>query len=580
MMDGLTLTASAKELQSAVSVRIERVLMPEPDEIHLLLKNGSRILISASAENGRIHFTSVKKTNPINAPMFCMLLRKWLTGGRIVKLEQINGDRIVEITVERQNEFMESTRVILAVEIMGRHSNIILLDENRVISDSIKRVGLNLSAARAILPGLEYESPPTPEKKNPKLSSRDDFLSALSLPGTLGKALSSAFYGLSPDMAQMLAESLSETSAERTESLTEDERERLADALYGFYNSGEIAPCLFLNENGTPVKLYPFVPNLPEKYIKRTASIGEGLDLLYEKRDTEERMRRLSLSLVAALKNAVSRRERKLVIYDEAISAESRFEEYRREGEAIVANIYRIESGQTEFTATMYDEYGEHEISVTLDPSLTPSENAQKRFRKYQKAKTARESAMKMRDDVEIELEYLRNALDQAQRATDPADLGEIRADVLALGYIRPAKEQRGIKRPGKGKKQEKRTESEPLRFRIEGHTIIIGKNSRQNERVTFKMGAPEDIWLHVQGMPGSHVILKLEPGEQDVSPEILGRAAQYAAYFSSARMSENVPVDYTRRKFVKKHPSGMPGMVNYTNQRTLFADPVAPEDK
>lgn len=573
MLDGLTLMAVTAQLQNALGERVERVLQPETDEIHLSLKNSKRILISASPMNCRVQLTAIKKANPKTAPMFCMLLRKWLTGAVITSITQINCDRIVEIAFERKNEFMEISRLTLVAEIMGRHSNIMLLDDNRVIMDAIKRVGVSMSTTRVILPGTPYSPPPTALKLNPFFASSDDFCRVLNEAGNIGKLLSANFYGLAPDMALALSESLIPLNTERTENISDNDKKTLSHALEAFYcnaKRGFFSPHITVDNNAHLLKLYPFAPNMPQENLRAVESVSDALDELYEKRDTNESMRRLSNGLITTLKQIIARRERKLAIYGDAISSDDELDKLRMEGEAIISNLYRLNRGESFFRATVYDDNGAHDIEIELDIKLTPSENAEHRFRQYRRAKAARENAIKLTDEVKAELEYLHDALDSAQRAMTPEDIREIREQVSDAGYIKRAsvdKKRKAAKKP---------QESEPLRFTTsDGHYVYIGKNSRQNEHVTFRIGAPEDIWLHVRAMPGSHCILKLKDSETNPSPQAIAEAAQLAAYYSSARMSENVPVDYTRRKRVKKHPSGNPGLVNYTDQRTLFVDPV-----
>jgi len=567
-MDGLNLRASLVELQrSIVGGKIDKVQQPERDELVLGIHTAGgnyKLLLSASAANTRAHLTEVKRTNPVDAPMFCMLLRKRIQGGRIISVDQPNFDRVLVFTIESQNELGDLVPYRLIAEIMGKHSNVVLVNEKNVIVDSIRHVGVGMSNVRLILPGLPYELPPKQDKTDPVTAAKEDFTAALSNTGRIDKRLSGTFFGLAPSMAAALAARVTnETSCEM---LSDDERETLAESLFDFYSAlsrGEFHPTVAENEYGEPIGVYPFVPNLP--HTSPAESIGTAYDAYCAQHDIFERMQRHGASVRKVLQNNIERCEKKLSLYADALNASENMERNRLYGELLTANLYALR--QNGVSAAVYNYYLDppEMVEIPLDPRFSALENAQRYYKKYQKQKAARDMAGAQRELTLQELAYLEGQLDNLGKCSGDAELSELVEELREQGYL---------KRDKNTKKQQKRTVSKPMCFASgdEKARIYVGKNNRQNDELTLHFASGNDIWLHTKDIPGSHVIIKCEEGEP--SEQTLLEAAKLAAYYSRARGSENIPVDYTPRRFVKKPSGAKPGMVIYTTNRTAYVTP------
>ena len=565
-MDGLNLHASLIEMQQLIGGKIDKVQQPERDELLLGVHtaNGNfKLLLSASAANTRAHLTQVKRTNPADAPMFCMLLRKRIAGGKIISVDQPNLDRVLVITIEAQNDLGDLVPYQLISEIMGKHSNIVLVNERGMIVDAIRHVGVGMSNVRLILPGLPYEFPPQQAKKNPLTASEADFALALSQEGRIDKRLSGAFFGLAPAMAAALAARVTEKTS--CESLSEAERGLLAESLFAFYRAfaaGEFTPTLAVNEFGEPIAVYPFVPagmpSLPAE------SIGAAFDAYCAQHDVFERMQRHGASVRRVLQNNIERCEKKLALYAEAMNATESMERCRLYGELLTANMHALRQNGKEAAVLNYYLDPPEMIEIPLDPRFSVGDNAQRYYKKYQKMKAARDMAGAQREQALSELAYLEGQLDNLGKCVSDTELAELVDELREQGYL---KREKGAKKP------QKHAATKPMCFASsDGRArIYVGKNNRQNDALTLRFSEGNDIWLHTKNIPGSHVIIKCE-GE--LSEQTLFEAALLAAYYSRARGSENVPVDYTPRKYVKKPAGAKPGMVIYTTNRTAYVTP------
>ena len=566
-MDGLSLYSAMNELNKRLAGgKIDKIQQTDKEELLLMVRSLGqtyRLLINASASDNRVQLTELKKQAPSEAPMFCMLLRKRIAGGKIVRFEQERLDRVLKISIETYNDLGDLSVFALYCELMGKHSNIILVNEKGVIVDAIKHVGLGMSSVRFVMPGLEYSAPPAQDKQDPSKASADDFSMAMCMVGmSIAKALSNAFFGLSPAVAaQLVARYTDKTECTQ---LSEAEREELAERLAAFYADmaqGKEKASAVLNALGETEAVYPFA--IAGGGIKLYDSIGEALDSLYINSDRREWAKRHGASARKVLQNNIERCEKKLALYADALNSGEQMEKCRLYGELLTANLHSLKSGTD--TAAVDNYYADpvERIAIPLDRQLTPGENAQRYYKKYQKLKAARDMAIVQREQTLSELNYLEGQLDNLTKCTAENELSELIEELKEQGYI---------KRDKGGKKKMKLAASKPMHFvSSTGADIYVGKNNRQNDELTLRFASPNDIWMHTKNRPGSHVIVK-GASEQDTAT--MTEAALLAAYYSRARGSENVAVDYTPRKYVKKPAGAKPGMVIYTTNKTAYVTP------
>lgn len=566
-MDGLSLYSAMNELNKRLAGgKIDKIQQTDKEELLLMVRSLGqtyRLLINASAADNRVQLTELKKQAPSEAPMFCMLLRKRIAGGKIVRFEQERLDRVLKISIETYNDLGDLSVFALYCELMGKHSNIILVNEKGVIVDAIKHVGLGMSSVRFVMPGLEYSAPPAQDKQDPSKASADDFSMAMCMVGmSIAKALSNAFFGLSPAVAAQLAARY--TDKTECTQLSEAEREELAERLAAFYADmaqGKEKASAVLNALGETEAVYPFA--ISGSGIKLYDSIGEALDSLYINSDRREWAKRHGASARKVLQNNIERCEKKLALYADALNSGEQMEKCRLYGELLTANLHSLKSGTD--TAAVDNYYADpvERIAIPLDRQLTPGENAQRYYKKYQKLKAARDMAIVQREQTLSELNYLEGQLDNLTKCTAENELSELIEELKEQGYI---------KRDKGGKKKMKLAASKPMHFvSSTGADIYVGKNNRQNDELTLRFASPNDIWMHTKNIPGSHVIVK-GASEQDTAT--MTEAALLAAYYSRARGSENVAVDYTPRKYVKKPAGAKPGMVIYTTNKTAYVTP------
>lgn len=566
-MDGLSLYSAMNELNKRLAGgKIDKIQQTDKEELLLMVRSLGqtyRLLINASAADNRVQLTELKKQAPSEAPMFCMLLRKRIAGGKIVRFEQERLDRVLKISIETYNDLGDLSVFALYCELMGKHSNIILVNEKGVIVDAIKHVGLGMSSVRFVMPGLEYSAPPAQDKQDPSKASAGDFSMAMRMVGMgIAKALSNAFFGLSPAVAaQLVARYTDKTECTQ---LSEAEREELAERLAAFYADmahGKEKASAVLNALGETEAVYSFA--IAGGGIKLYDSIGEALDSLYINSDRREWAKRHGASARKVLQNNIERCEKKLALYADALNSEEQMEKCRLYGELLTANLHSLKSGTD--TAAVDNYYADpvERIAIPLDRQLTPGENAQRYYKKYQKLKAARDMAIVQREQTLSEQNYLEGQLDNLTKCTAENELSELIEELKDQGYI---------KRDKGGKKKMKLAASKPMHFvSSTGADIYVGKNNRQNDELTLRFASPNDIWMHTKNIPGSHVIVK-GASEQDTAT--MTEAALLAAYYSRARGSENVAVDYTPRKYVKKPAGAKPGMVIYTTNKTAYVTP------
>ena len=576
-LDAVCLRAVIEELRpQLLDLRVDKVQQPSRDQVILLLRGSRRLLLNASAGSPRIHFTELLRDNPAEPPMFCMLLRKYLVGGRVESLTQPGMERSAELTFRVTDEFGRESRRTLVLEAIGRRSNLILLDEERRIIDCLRRVDSEMSPERQVLPGLFYELPPTHEKRPFTEGDEADFRAALAAANPERPAdafLLDTYFGLSPLVARELVFQAAGDSGKRVYELTEAQETALWQAILALrqrVEDGDFQPiCLY--RDGKPAE-FSYLPirqygDLMEN--REMESFSALMDVFYESREREERTRQRGQDLIRSVTSARDRCRRKLAQQRQEFAKCQDRDQLRISGELITANLYRMERGQTKLTAENYYDPDCREITIPLDPLLTPQQNAAKYYKRYTKARTAEKYLTEQMALAERDEAYLESVLEELRQAETEQDFLDIRAELRENGFL---------KRSGKEKKELKRA-TKPREFRTSGGwRVLVGRNNRQNDQLTTKTADYRDLWLHTQKIHGSHVILCCQG--QEVPEEDLLQAARLAAYFSQAKDSANVPVDCAAVRYVKKPAGARPGMVTYTNARTLYVTPEEAEVK
>ena len=573
-LDAVYLTQVAKELRSSLEqARIDKVHQPSRDEVVLSLhsrKGAFRLLLSANSAHPRAHITTAATENPASPPMFCMLLRKHLMGGKLLEITQPPMERVLDFSFGCTGELGEDVTRHLVIEMMGRNSNLILLGEDGRIIDCVRRVDYEMSQQRQVLPGLYYHLPPLQHKSNPMTAALEDIavlVQAVDSPTRPDEFLIAHFSGLPPLICRELVARF-DPELEDLNDLSLSGRYTFAAFLLQEFQkiaSAEASRPYLLVKNGTPwdftympiLQYGPLVESRPQE------SFSELLDLFYAKRDAAARMRSKSQAITKTVTNLKNRTVRKLENQRKELAATANRDALRIKGELVTANLYRIERGQTRLVAENYYDPDLKEIEIPLSPLLSPQQNAAKYFKDYNKAKNAESYLTDQIQKGEMERSYLESILDALSRIESERDLAEIRQELISGGYLKNTDK----------KKKMKTTPSKPMEFRSsEGLRIRVGHNNSQNDALTLKASFKSDVWLHTQKIHGSHVIISCEGKEP--SEATLLEAAKLAAYYSQARDGQNVPVDYTVVKNVKKPVGAKPGMVIYDHYNTLYVTP------
>ena len=572
-LDGAFLYAVKKEMEFLVGSRIEKIYQPAREEIILSLRtrDGSyKLLISASADRARVHLTNVQAENPKVPPMFCMLLRKRLGSGKLLNIRQDGLERVLYLDFSCINELGDVVELTLVCEIMGRYSNLILIDENKKIIDSIKRVDAEMSSKRLVLPGMTYELPPRDERLNFLECSCDEIKEALkSQNGVLSKMLLCTLEGVSPVLVREWAFYAGRGNECRTETMIDDDYDRLCFAIGRTKTMLNEDNCHFTiaSTREGQLKDFSFIPLHQYGTLMITREMSSACELLdnfYAQRDKIARMKQRANDLFRLLVQKSERISRRISSQTEELEACKEKDNLRRRADLISSNLYRINKGDTE--AVLEDFYEESCPSVTikLDPRLTPPQNAQHYYSAYKKACTAEKILAKQIDSGREELAYLDSVLDVLTRADTENDLEQLRLELAEQGYIR------SVRLKGKAPKS-----LPPIEYiSSEEFKISVGRNNKQNDKLTLKDSEKLDIWLHTQNIPGSHVIIHTDGRE--VPMNTILEAAQLAAYHSKAQTSAQVPVDYCLVKFVKKPVGSKPGKVIFSNQHTVYVTPPA----
>lgn len=566
--DGITIASIVREMKNQIEGgRIYKIAQPEKDELLLTIKNNGgqvRVIMSADASLPLLYLTQENKTSPMTAPNFCMLLRKHLQNARIVAVNQPMGlERIVKLQLEHLNELGDLCTKYLAIELMGKHSNIIFYDDQNVIIDSIKHISGMVSSVREVLPGREYFIPNTQDKEDPLTASREEMhrvLTAVSRP--VFKAIYGSFTGISPCIAQEICYRAGVDADKPSGELTETEMDVVCSIFLQIMKDvkeGSFVPNV-VYENSQPVEYAAVrLTSYADDKVVLYDSMSELIEHYYAEKNIVTRIRQRSVDLRRVVQTAMERNVKKYDLQVKQLEDTQKREKYRIYGELLNTYGYGAAEGAKSLEALNY--YTNDMITIPLDPTLTAGENAKKYFDKYQKLKRTYEALTTLTQETKEEIEHLASistALDIAQKEED---LVQIKEELIESGYIR---------RKG-GTKRVKIT-SKPFHYiSSDGFDIYVGKNNYQNEELTFKFATGNDWWFHAKGMPGSHVIVKTNGAE--MTDRAYEEAGRLAAYYSQAKGQEKIEIDYTQKKNVKKPNGSKPGFVVYYTNYSLVID-------
>ena len=563
--DAFFLTAVLTEIREKTEqARVEKIHQPSRDTVILLLKTQEgrqKLMIVASPTAPRLHLTTASPENPAEPPMFCMLLRKHLSGARLSGVTQPAMERCATFTFDCIDEMGDPVQKKLVAELMGRTCNLYLLGPDGRIIDCLRRVGLDETTKRPALPGMYYQNPEPITKENP--AELESYVNLLERPGAdvLADRLMDSLGGLSPLVCREAALFAAGSTDARVENL---DISAAAEKLLLFFREHltHPAPYYYAAADGTP-KQFAFCPIRQYGDCLQAESFTQLLDQFYIVRDRRDAIRQKGQAVRKTVTNLCQRLQRKLAIQEKELLATYDRERLRQLGDILTANIHRIQKGQTSVTVEDFYDENMARIQVSLSPILSPQQNAAKYYKDYARMKNAEKELTRQIELGEQELHYLQSVLEELNRAESEAELEEIRQELQAGGYVRA----------DSGKRKMKQGKLPPLRFEsTDGYPIYVGRNNRQNEELTFKLARKDDIWLHAQKVHGSHVIISC--GGTKPPDDTVTQAAQLAAYYAETKGGQNLPVDVTPVKQVKKIPSGKPGMVIYHTYRTVYVNP------
>lgn len=608
-LDGVTLAHLIKELNPLLrGARIDKIQQPEKEEIHLVLRQLGqtlRLLLNAGATSPRLHLTDITKKNPVSPPMFCMILRKHLEGGKILEVIQERLERTVTLIIQNYNEYGDLAQWHLHLEIMGKHSNLLLVDPvTNTILDGLKRYSHAVSRHREVLPGRPYLAPPSQGKIS--VDNEEDWRQALfagewdrPLPGLLVER----FDGISPELAREIIVRAGLEFDIRLTQCGDIDLNRLFQSYTLLADPASLSalePCLYFemassgtaslnfNPSGQPPAAFSFLPfqQYYGLFCQKARTLNEAVARFYELKSGSNQLEARRGTLRRLVRDAQAHLDKKLANYEETLNNAGQSLIYRKWGELLTANLYRIQLGATSVELEDYTEETLPYISIPLDPLLNGNDNAQRYYRLYNKAKATIQKTTPLQASAQVELLYLGSLLLALEQASSQAELEEISEELAEQGYIsgksaaktNKAGQSRQTKKGFKGHKAAKSPRPEPSKPRIftssQGRLILVGKNNRQNDRLAMKQGNPQDLWLHVKNIPGSHVLIPLNENEEFPDDQTLEEAAALAIFFSQARGSSQVPVDYTHVKQLKKPNAAKPGMVVYEQNWTLYLTP------
>lgn len=565
--DGIITNRMVQELrQTLLMGKIDKVQQPTKDELVISVhsKTGNKKLYaSVLSSSPRVHLINEAPINPPTPFAFCMLMRKHLVGARIIDITQYQGDRIIEISLEALNELGFTLSKKLIFEIMGKHSNIILIDiESNTVIDSIKRVSFDTSRVRQILPGIKYSYPPSQNKAPFDQITKEELDS---LPDD-GNIILKNVGGISPQIAEELAisndrftliQSLLDTeNAQDTESASSDNKPSNRSAV----------PHVYIDSDGSPVEFH--VANLTqfeENFDRKDFDdLSSAIEYYFDHKDSTNRIKQMSHGLSRTVDTLLEKANLKLQRLNEDLLKAEDSDKYRLYGELLTANLHLAAPGAETITVTSY--YDGSEVTIPLDPKYSPSKNAQNYFKKYGKSKTAIKEKQIQIEETEKDIEYLESVQAHLDNLSRQEDIEVIRSELIESGYIRKRKTN----------EKTKRIKISPNKYvSPSGFEILVGRNNRENDELTLKLADKQDLWFHTKNIPGSHVILRT--GGEDATADDIYFTAAIAAWYSKARSSGQVPVDYVKVRHVKKPAGAKPGMVIFTDNRTVYIDPKIP---
>lgn len=584
--DGIFMAALAAELrEKLIGGRVDKIYQPEKDTLILGIRsdrNNHRLKLSASSSLPYVSLTQAKPDNPMQPPMFCMLLRKHLTGARLTEIRQRGLERILDFVFDTFDELGNRVERILCAEIMGRHSNVIFYQaDTQVVVDAVKRISSAISRVRQIYPGVVYHLPP-----GGKLDLRDVAaplfgLSAASVDEanapanneaslsskTVQKWLLTTYQGFSPALCQQLCLEAGVDPDQLLSGLGEGPREALESVLKKLKQqllSDALETRLILDEAGKPLDMTA-APSLRLEASGRLSEVLEPsrcVNQMFEDRDLQDRLEQKAASMKKLVENRLERVINKKSHLEVDLKHAEDAETQRQMGELIMANVYRLSKGDHEAVVENFFIEGAPEIRVPMDVRLTPVENAQRCFRKYTKLKNGQTEILIQLTQTQAEIDYLESVLLQIEQSTEASNLEAIRLELAEEGYMK-----------SRGRKKDKRPKSAPLHYRsTDGFEILVGRNNVQNDELTLKTASNKDLWFHTKSVPGSHVVIRTQG--KATSEETLYEAAMLAAWHSKARLSGQVPVDFTEIRHISKPSGAKPGMVIYVQYKTIYVTP------
>ncbi len=568
--DGITVSCLRKELSDCLTGgRITKIVQSEADELLFTIKNNSaqyRLLLSASASLPLVYLTAQNKPAPMTAPVFCMLLRKHLGGGRIVSVTQPSLERILRFEIEHLDEMGDLCRKYLIAELMGKHSNLIFCREDGTILDSIKHVSLAVSSVREVLPGRTYFIPHTQDKLDPLVASPADMVASVcDKPAPLGKAIYTTLTGFSPVMAEELCHRSYLDSGRPASALDEKERAMLEHQLMRLLETvreEQFTPQVYYNGK-EPAEFSAFPLSMYEDLESRSFdSISALLETYYAEKNTLTRIHQKSADLRRIVQTALERSRKKYDLQQKQLRDTEKRDKYRLWGELLHTYGYGVPEGARSMQALNY--YTNEEITIPLDPDLTAQENAKHYFDKYGKLKRTYEAVTTLLEETRDEILHLESIQTALDMALTEEDLAPVREELAESGYIR--------RRNTKGNGKKPRLSSKPYHYiSSDGFDLYVGKNNFQNDELTFQFASGNDWWFHAKGVPGSHVILKSEGRE--LPDRAFEEAGRLAAYYSRNRGGDKVEIDYVEKKHVKKPGGAKPGFVVYYTNYSLVID-------
>ncbi len=564
--DAVYLAAVIDEIRLLGPCRVDKIHQPSRDTVILHLKGRearAKLLLAANPAAPRLHLTAASPENPAEPPMFCMLLRKHLSGARLEEIRQPAMERAAAFCFACTDEMGDPTTKTLVAELMGKTCNLYLLDAGGRIIDCLRRIGLDAGAKRQALPGLYFQAPEPVEKLDPRGLTEEDYGNLLRQPGAdlLADRLMDTLGGLSPLVCREAALFAAGDTDARVEGADPG---KLARDLHLFFeeNLCHPRPSYYAQADGTP-KQFAFCPIRQYGSCREAESFSGLLDLYYTVRDQKDAMRQKSQAVRKTVSNLCQRLERKIAIQEKELAATYDRERLRQLGDILTANLHRIRKGQLSVEAEDFYDEAMKSVTIPLLPTLSPQQNAAKYYKDYGRMKTAEKELTRQLSLAREELQYLKSVLDELSRAGSEPELEEIRRELQAQGYVKA----------DSGKKRIKTAKLPPMRFvSTDGYEIYVGRNNQQNDELTFRSARKDDLWLHADKVHGSHVIIACAgatPPDNTVT-----QAAQLAAYYAESAGGQNIPVAVTPVKQVKKIPSGKPGMVIYHSYRTVYVNP------